>query len=102
VRERGQQQVVGDRLGDDAAAGRQHHRARPLGELAQGIHRVREQAAKGLAQARMPDSDNALREIRAVLMSREPLYAACSRTRWMCSSGRALSQTVKNEDSSRS
>ncbi|BAQ44869.1 MULTISPECIES: helix-turn-helix transcriptional regulator [Methylobacterium] len=39
------------------------------------IHRVREQAAKGLAQARMPDSDNALREIRAVLMSREPLYA---------------------------
>jgi hypothetical protein len=23
----------------------------------------------------MPDSDNALREIRAVLMSREPLYA---------------------------
>ncbi|BCM85765.1 helix-turn-helix transcriptional regulator [Methylobacterium indicum] len=39
------------------------------------IHRVREQAAKGLAQARLPDSDNALREIRAVLMSREPLYA---------------------------
>ncbi|KMO30044.1 helix-turn-helix transcriptional regulator [Methylobacterium aquaticum] len=39
------------------------------------IHRVREQAAKGLVQARMPDSDNALREIRAVLMSREPLYA---------------------------
>ncbi|GJD62897.1 helix-turn-helix transcriptional regulator [Methylobacterium frigidaeris] len=39
------------------------------------IHRVREQAAKGLVQARMPDSDNALREIRAVLLSREPLYA---------------------------
>ncbi len=39
------------------------------------IHRVREQAAKGLAQVRLlPDSDNALREIRAVLMSREPLY----------------------------
>lgn len=39
------------------------------------IHRVREQAAKGLAQARMPDSDNALGEIGGVLMSREPLYA---------------------------
>ncbi|MGX7706905.1 helix-turn-helix transcriptional regulator [Methylobacterium sp. Gmos1] len=39
------------------------------------IHRVREQAAKGLAPTRMPDSDNALREIRGILVSREPLYA---------------------------
>ncbi|AWN47276.1 transcriptional regulator [Methylobacterium terrae] len=39
------------------------------------IHRVREQAAKGIAPTRIPDSDNALREIRGILVSREPLYA---------------------------
>ncbi|WP_128563053.1 helix-turn-helix transcriptional regulator [Methylobacterium crusticola] len=39
------------------------------------MHRVREQAAKGLGAARLPDNDDALRELRAVLLSREPLYA---------------------------
>nr|WP_043748654.1 helix-turn-helix transcriptional regulator [Methylobacterium nodulans] len=39
------------------------------------LRRVREQTALGAAPARLPDNDRALRELRAVLISREPLYA---------------------------
>ncbi|MFE1600948.1 helix-turn-helix transcriptional regulator [Methylobacterium sp. ID0610] len=39
------------------------------------LRRVREQTALGVAPARLPDNDRALHELRAVLMSREPLYA---------------------------
>jgi XRE family aerobic/anaerobic benzoate catabolism transcriptional regulator len=39
------------------------------------MRRVREQTAQGAAPARLPNNDNALRELRAVLLSREPLYA---------------------------
>ncbi|MEH3143934.1 MAG: helix-turn-helix transcriptional regulator [Methylobacterium frigidaeris] len=39
------------------------------------MRRVREQTARGAARPRLPDNDDALRQLRAVLLSREPLYA---------------------------
>ncbi|MGY2047251.1 helix-turn-helix transcriptional regulator [Methylobacterium sp. JK268] len=39
------------------------------------LRRVREQAALGAPRPRLPDNDSALRELKAVLISREPLYA---------------------------
>ncbi|WFT83553.1 helix-turn-helix transcriptional regulator [Methylobacterium sp. CB376] len=39
------------------------------------LRRVREQTALGAARPRLPDNDSALRELKAVLLSREPLYA---------------------------